>query len=132
VAPDRARDEIIGSKLALQERLGRKVRWFAYPYGGRANFRREYLPLLDEAGYEGCVSACPGFIRPGSDDRILPREAVPYFRSVLHLELYLTGSLAWVYCLKRRLGLHGDRLPYSADDDATAPAAQFMARSGQA
>jgi peptidoglycan/xylan/chitin deacetylase (PgdA/CDA1 family) len=118
VPPDRARDEIIGSKLTLQARLGREVRWFAYPYGGPEHLRPEYRPLLDEAGYEGCVSACPGFIRPGCDDRALPREAVPYFRSALHLELYLTGSLGWFYGLKRRLGLHGGCPSFTAYGDA--------------
>jgi len=120
VAPERARDEIIGSKLTLEGRLGRKVRWFAYPFGGPENFRPEYLPLLDEAGYEGCVSACPGFIRPGFAGRALPREAVPYFRSALHLELYLTGSLGWAYGLKRRLGLHPGCPPFTAYGDAPA------------
>jgi peptidoglycan/xylan/chitin deacetylase (PgdA/CDA1 family) len=118
VAPDRARDEIIGSKLTLEERLGRPVRWFAYPFGGAEHFRPEYLPLLDEAGYEGCVSACHGFIRPGCDDRVLPREAVPYFRSTLHLELYLTGSLGWFYGLKRRLGLRPDGAHCAAGGEA--------------
>jgi peptidoglycan/xylan/chitin deacetylase (PgdA/CDA1 family) len=118
VTPDQARAEIIGSKLTLQERLGRPVRWFAYPFGGPEQFRVEYLPLLDEAGYAGCVSACPGFVRPGCDDRVLPREAVPYFRSALHLELYLSGALGWYYGLKRRLGLHGGLPRFTAYGEA--------------
>jgi peptidoglycan/xylan/chitin deacetylase (PgdA/CDA1 family) len=121
VSADRARDEIIGSKQALEERLGRPVRWFAYPYGGPENFRREYLPLLDEAGYEGCVSACRGFIRLGCDDRILPREAVPPFGTALHLELYLSGSLAWFYGLKRCLGLPRYSPSFTAYADAPPP-----------
>ena len=127
VPPDQARDEIIGSKLTLRERLGREVRWFAYPFGGPEHFRSEYLPMLDEAGYDGCVSACPGFIRPGADARILPREAVPYFGNELHLELYLSGALSWVYGLKRRLGLHGGCPRFTAYGDAQSRAGSHTA-----
>src|SRR6516225_9677770 len=33
-----ARRELAESRAVLEERLGRRVRWFAYPFGGRNNF----------------------------------------------------------------------------------------------
>ena len=30
---------------------------------------------------------------------------MPYFKSILNLELHLAGVLNWMYALKRRLGL---------------------------
>ena len=70
------------------------------------------MPLVEEAGYAGCVSAYGGFVWPDADARLLPREAVPYFKSLLHLELHLRGSLGWAYGLLRRLGLNdGTRAP---------------------
>jgi hypothetical protein len=39
----------------------------------------------------------------------LAREAVPYFRSILHLELHLRGCLDWLYGVKRRLGMMEER-----------------------
>jgi peptidoglycan/xylan/chitin deacetylase (PgdA/CDA1 family) len=117
---DRARAELFDSKAALEERLGRPVRYFAYPFGGADNLCPECLPLIEEAGYEGTLSALPGFVRPGMDDRVLPREAVPYFHSLLNLELYLAGCLSWFYDLKRGRNGRGPRL---APGPAPAPCA---------
>ena len=46
------------------------------------------------------LSAFGGFVHPGCDDRVLPRVAVPAFRSLAHLELYLSGCLNWWYGLR--------------------------------
>lgn len=105
VSIERARKELVESRQTLEDRIGRPVRWFAYPYGGRQNFSTDRLPLVHEAGYEGCVSGFGGFVYPHLREGILPREAVPYFRSLLNLELHLTGCLHWVYSMKKRVGL---------------------------
>jgi peptidoglycan/xylan/chitin deacetylase (PgdA/CDA1 family) len=96
--------ELYDSRTTLEDRLGRAVHWFAYPFGGRSNFPAERLPLVKEAGNEGCLSGYGGFIFPGADLCMLPREAVPYFRCTLHLELHLSGCLSWYYGAKRLLG----------------------------
>ena len=103
-SPEEARYEMIASRNELERRLDRPVRWFAYPFGGVNNFRPGLLPVVEEAGYEGCVSAFGGLIRPGCGP-VLPRVPVPYFKSELHLELHLRGSLDWAYRLLRRCGL---------------------------
>jgi peptidoglycan/xylan/chitin deacetylase (PgdA/CDA1 family) len=98
---DQAREELVASRKALQDQLEQPVRWFAYPFGGQNHLRPEFVPLIREAGYEGALSAFGGSIRPGIDDQVLPREAVPYFRSLAHLEIFLSGCLHWIYALKR-------------------------------
>ena len=98
---DQAREELTASRRVLEDQLGEPVRWFAYPFGGPNHLRPEFVPLIREVGYEGALSAFGGFVRPGMDDQVLPREAVPYFRSVAHLEVYLTGCLDWLYALKK-------------------------------
>jgi peptidoglycan/xylan/chitin deacetylase (PgdA/CDA1 family) len=105
ISAEQARRELAVSRTVLEEQTGRPVRWFAYPYGGVNNFRHELLPLLEETGYQGCLSGYGGFVYPGMDARLLPRESVPYFKSILNLELHLAGCLNWMYALKRRLGL---------------------------
>ncbi len=102
---EQARRELVESKKTLEDKLHRPVRWFAYPFGGRNNFLQDHLPLVTEAGYEGCVSGFGGFIYPHATKPILPREPAPGFRSLLNLELHLRGCLHWVYALKRRVGL---------------------------
>ena len=69
---------------------------------GQENLRPEYVQMVKEAGYEGAFSAFGGFLEPGVRGDILPREAVPSFRSVAHLELFLSGCLHWLYALKGR------------------------------
>src|SRR5207245_3983086 len=112
----------VGSKADLEERLGRKVRWLAYPFGGRRNVRPELLPLAEEAGYDACFTAWGGLVGPGDDVRQLPRVAVPYFKSLLHLDLHIRGCLRWAYALKRRLGLGGRPEPDSSAGAADAAA----------
>lgn len=103
IGPAEARRELANSKKTLEDVLRQPVRWFAYPYGARSNFRAEYLALAREVGYEACFSAMRGFIDPGMRGQILPREAMPYFRSLTHLELHLSGCLDWLYNAKRRV-----------------------------
>ncbi len=107
VSDDQARRELVESKRVLESQLGRPVRWFAYPFGGREQFPADRLPLVEEAGYEGCLSAYGGFLFADAGDPIVPREAVPYFSSVLNLELHLRGGLDWYYALRRRAGTPG-------------------------
>ena len=105
VSEDQARQKLVESKRVLEEQLHRPVRWFAYPFGGKQNFRDERVALVKEAGFEGCLSGFGGFVMTGEKHSILPREPVPYFRSLVNLELHLAGCLDWMYALKRRVGL---------------------------
>jgi peptidoglycan/xylan/chitin deacetylase (PgdA/CDA1 family) len=104
VSAEQTRFELVESRRVLEEQLQRPVRWFAYPFGLREHFREDRLGLVAEAGYEACFSGYGGFIYPGHKGLLLPREPVPYFDSVLNLEVHLTGGLNWYYALKRRLG----------------------------
>lgn len=102
---DEVSRQLIESRRTLEERLECPVRYFAYPFGGKNHCDARHLPLVHEAGYEACFSAHGGFVGPGMRKVILPREAVPPFPSLAHLELFLTGSLDWVYSLKKKVGM---------------------------
>jgi hypothetical protein len=102
LSTEEARHELVSSRETLQKQLGRPCRWFAYPFGGRHNLRPEHLPLIHEAGYTGALSAFGGFVTRHSDVRLLPREAVTYFGSMLHLEMHLSGCLHWWYAIRGR------------------------------
>lgn len=112
IGAEQARNELILSRTIIEDQLGEACRWFAYPFGGQHHLRPEYIPLIAEAGYEGGVSAFGGVVRPGIDTRVLPREAIPYFRSTVHLELFLAGCLNWLYALKGRQVGHGSGNPW--------------------
>jgi peptidoglycan/xylan/chitin deacetylase (PgdA/CDA1 family) len=97
-----AQHEIWDSRREIEKQLGRPVRWFAYPFGEREHFRDDLLPLVAEAGYEGCVSAYGGLVHRGMTGLMLPRVPVSPFDSILHLELHLRGGLDWLYRLRGR------------------------------
>jgi peptidoglycan/xylan/chitin deacetylase (PgdA/CDA1 family) len=101
ISRDSMRYELGESKRRIEKELGRSVRWFAYPFGGREQFPLDGLSLVREAGYEGCLSGYGGFVHPGSGPFMLPREPVPCC-SALQLEVLLSGGLRWLQALKRR------------------------------
>ncbi|MBI4776773.1 MAG: polysaccharide deacetylase family protein [Deltaproteobacteria bacterium] len=51
-----AEEEILGSKLDLENQLGAPVDFFAYPYG---SFKGRTAEIVQEAGYEGAVTNDP-------------------------------------------------------------------------
>lgn len=102
---DEAAAELSESKRTIEDRLGQPCRFLAYPYGGRQHFRPEHFALARELGYEGVVSAFGGAVERGMKDQVLPREAVPPFLNLNHMELYLTGCLDWWYAGKRVAGM---------------------------
>ncbi|HVS39269.1 MAG TPA: hypothetical protein VMS17_27175, partial [Gemmataceae bacterium] len=70
-------------------------------FGGRGHLSPAAAALVEEAGYDGCLSGYGGFVRPGGDSRILPRDSSPCYQNLLNLELHLRGCLDWYYALRR-------------------------------
>jgi hypothetical protein len=62
-----ARAELEVSKRKLNEQLGRPVRLFAYPFGGRKNITERSRELVREAGFVCCASCCGGANVPTAD-----------------------------------------------------------------
>ena len=58
------RSELEISKQKLHQQLGRPVRLFAYPFGGRDNISERSLELVRQAGYVCCLSAFGGANAP--------------------------------------------------------------------
>lgn len=65
--------EIVGCVEALQARLGRPVRSFAYPYGGALNRGETAIRALQAAGCPVAVTTDAGVIRPGTNRWLCPR-----------------------------------------------------------
>jgi peptidoglycan/xylan/chitin deacetylase (PgdA/CDA1 family) len=71
VYPDeQLKKEISGSKIILEEKLGRKINTFAYP-GGRFNAKVKQLVI--DAGYQMAVATNPGDKYPDDDIFVLKR-----------------------------------------------------------
>jgi peptidoglycan/xylan/chitin deacetylase (PgdA/CDA1 family) len=102
-----ARQEISASKHVLEERLGRPVRLFCYPYG---NLNREVVSMVRDAGYTLGVVTPPRpvprsqytlpriGIYKGTDFGHFKRKASPLYQTLLW-----AGMLPYVQVVRRRL-----------------------------
>jgi peptidoglycan/xylan/chitin deacetylase (PgdA/CDA1 family) len=80
LSDDQARAEIVGSRAALEARLGRRIRAFCYPSGLFGPRDRE---LVAAAGYDMAVSCEPGINTPATDRFALRRiQIFPHDRSL--------------------------------------------------
>jgi len=57
---DAIRSELRLSKETLEQRVGRTIDLFAYPFGGRNNITPQSLQLVREAGFQCCLSCYGG------------------------------------------------------------------------
>lgn len=70
------RDEIAGSVEELSSALGRPVRYFAYPFGGRRNFSPRGFEIAAETGLKAVCSAYGGYNFAGDDPFHIQRISV--------------------------------------------------------
>lgn len=60
-------DEVITSSLELEAAIGRKIRYFAFPYGLTPNLNSKVFGMLRAAGFLGVCSAYGGWNDVGDD-----------------------------------------------------------------
>jgi peptidoglycan/xylan/chitin deacetylase (PgdA/CDA1 family) len=84
-----ARQEIHGSKVALEERLGRPVTAFCYPAGLYGPRERA---LVAQAGYRVAVTCEPGVNTPTTDRLVLQRRQVDARDSLLDFRAKVGGG----------------------------------------
>jgi len=82
------RREIVSAGQQLQEALGRRVRYFAFPFGHHAHLSRKAFDLAREAGYEAVCSAYGGYNFPGDDAFHLQR--IPVDETMVRLKHWTT------------------------------------------
>ncbi len=59
--------ELVVAREVLAAAIGRPIRYFAFPFGLRANLSHQAFALAEEAGYEAVCSAYGGWNLPGGD-----------------------------------------------------------------
>lgn len=93
--PDVIRAELVECRTKLQAELGFSPSLFAYPFGGRRNISQSSVRLVQEAGFECCVSACGGVNGSMSNPFTLNRISVGrWFATPYQLGLEIFMSLA--------------------------------------
>lgn len=66
--------ELRAARARLEDELGAPVRNFAYPFGGTANIRPEWIDAIAAAGFRSNVSCHGGQVRPSDDPFCVARE----------------------------------------------------------
>ena len=67
------REEVVDAGRELASALGRRVRYFAFPFGQRHNLNPQAFWLARETGYDAVCSAYGGYNFPGDDSFHLQR-----------------------------------------------------------
>lgn len=67
LSPERQREEIAGAKDVIEQRLGREVVSFAYPFGSRADYDAVSVELVRKSGFRQAASNRYGVNRVGAD-----------------------------------------------------------------
>ncbi|MDA8388214.1 MAG: polysaccharide deacetylase family protein [Nitrospiraceae bacterium] len=73
IPPERLKEEITGSRKTIEDRIGRTVEFFCYPYG---DYNAEVVRQVREAGFLGATSVKRGFTCRGDDPFELKRVPV--------------------------------------------------------
>lgn len=90
-----AREEMLRSRVILEEKLGRPARHFAYPVGDPTSAGPREFDLARELGFETAVTTRPGLLYREHDQHLmaLPRVSLNgHFQSVRYLDVLLSGA----------------------------------------
>lgn len=90
----RMRQEVRGSKEALEQKLQRPVEFFCYPSGDHNEAVKQ---AVRESGYRGACTVQPGANLPGHDLFTLTRTEISAFDSRWDFEKKLVGAYDWLH-----------------------------------
>jgi peptidoglycan/xylan/chitin deacetylase (PgdA/CDA1 family) len=103
IAPDKARDEIGKSRVAISEITGNSVRLFAFPYG---DHNAEIIEICRQEGFRHVFTIVPEPVDPGAGSFVRGRVSVNPDDGGFEFFLKMSGAYTWMPLasgLKRRL-----------------------------
>lgn len=95
ISGDRSRldDEVRGSKLEMEDRLGVACRFISWPYGTGRDIDEISLESIEAAGYDGCFSAVRGRVVGGKTSAFsIPRHHFEPQWPWYHLRYFASGG----------------------------------------
>lgn len=76
---DEARDEIVQGKQFLEELIGKKLKFFAYPNGQAGkDYNEKHMRLVEQAGFNAALTTNNGVIDKDSGEFDLPRICIDH------------------------------------------------------
>lgn len=73
---EKQEQEILESKLYLEEIINKKVLTFSYPFGGKNDYNNETLDIVEKNGFTNVASNFEGQVHKWTDFRQIPRVIV--------------------------------------------------------
>ena len=95
--------EIEGDRLQLEDWIGAKVRWFAYPFGGMKNMNSSVRKYLENSPFESAFTIVPGFINSQKNPYSFGRDSLDMTDSTRLWESWLRGSYDGLYQWKEKM-----------------------------
>jgi peptidoglycan/xylan/chitin deacetylase (PgdA/CDA1 family) len=87
-------DEILGSKIDIEAKLGNECKYISWPYGRLTDADDESLKTAKGAGYCACFGAYRGTILPGRTDLFsIPRHHFEVQWPISHIEYFARGNM---------------------------------------
>ncbi|MBN1789460.1 MAG: polysaccharide deacetylase family protein [Bacteroidales bacterium] len=105
LSAEEARHEIAGSKIIIENKIGRSVKHFSYPFGKRNLAGDRERNLVNECGFSSATTTLFGNIQPQHADHLLslPRITVNSLVSTSVLNLSINGLIPAVRNRFKRL-----------------------------
>lgn len=88
--------EIMDSKKRIEDIIGRQVRYFAYPFGGKNAFNNSIKDLVKKCGYEKAYINIMGFNNSNSDPYELRRIRIYNDDMLFNFKLKIKGVYNWI------------------------------------
>ena len=102
--PETLREETSGAKRELEDRLGRAVTLFAYPFGSYGSWDRETIAAVEGAGFHGAFTTVCGLNTTSTDRFLLKRTRVSWTDEGDEFERVLRGGYDWYQHVQRLQG----------------------------
>lgn len=96
--------EISGSKKMIEEKTGKKVCYFAYPFGCHGSYSPKTEEILRRQGYLAAFTNIYGINHPGDNIFALKRCRVDWNDTQFKFKMKLAGAYDWVDRLKSQAG----------------------------
>jgi peptidoglycan/xylan/chitin deacetylase (PgdA/CDA1 family) len=86
ISPGQAQDEIIKSKAKIEQIVGEKVDFFAYPNGTKRDFNDRIIEILKDSGYKAAFTCIAGRNRQAADVDLFSLRRIPAGKSLWDLK----------------------------------------------
>ncbi|MDP3787239.1 MAG: polysaccharide deacetylase family protein [Candidatus Omnitrophota bacterium] len=91
-----AKSEIAGSKERTEAIIGKKIKYFAYPYGSKRSYNSAIKKIVKESGYEKAYSNIMGFNTKDTDPYDLRRIRIYTNDNMFRFKMKTRGAYNWV------------------------------------